>query len=128
MTAGIYDLPIETNADFYHQFAWAEDDNSDGTPGDPISLDGFTAKLEMASDYIDAKCRVVYYSISTTLTSDDAGLTINGSAGTIDLFIPVGDCKQMSFDAVYDLMLYDEDGSPWRFLKGAVLLDQGVTL
>lgn len=130
MTAGVYDLPIETNTFFEHTFFWADDiDPVTYQLINPYDLTGFNAKLEMASDYFGNPDRIVFYTLSTTVSSTGAGIIITPENGQIDLAIPYLDCIQFNFDAVYDLLLIanDDPNYVWKFIKGAILLDRGVT-
>lgn len=130
MTAGQYDLQIETNAAFEISFFYRDDDAVDEITGEPIPLTGFTPKVEFASAFWGDANRVVFYTLTTSIRTNKAGLILNAANGQVDMYIPYSDCIQFAFDAVWDLIFVanDDPDYVWRFLKGAVLLDKGVTV
>lgn len=87
----------------------------------PVNLTGYSSRLQVRENY---------YSTSTivSLLSSGSGITLGGSAGTIDLFID--DEVTKDFPAgnwVYDLEIESGNGNTDRLLEGNFIVTAEVT-
>ena len=114
MAAGTYNITIEQGATFRLHLAL-----TDGT--EPTPLDDYVGRMQLRQKV--AAAEVLY-----ALTTENGGLTIDGPAGTIDLYISDEDTASFTFkSAVYDLELEDLAGEVVRVLQGTVRLSPEVT-
>lgn len=131
MSAGKYNFTIEqgTTVDFEIQY---KDSN-----GDPIDLTGYSAKMQVKSNYADKNPKS-FLSISSSLNTDGTGLNLSGSdgitplaSGSIGVYIAACTSSMLNFDtAYYDLELYSGSGEcPYtiRLLEGQIKLSREVT-
>lgn len=115
MSATYYDILIEKGATFKLSVVW-----KDGS-GDPVDLTSYTARMQVRQ-YAQAPTAAL------SLTTENGGITLGGTAGTIDLYI-----DDLATDAitipkgVYDLELEDASGDVTRLLQGDVEIDVSVT-
>lgn len=87
----------------------------------PVNLTGYSSRLQV---------REAHYSTSTIadLTSSNGGITLGGSAGTIDILI--GASATALFDAgtfVYDLEIESVGGIVDRLIEGSFIITPEVT-
>lgn len=109
-----YNIIIYQNATFNPVWTWK---NSDGTL---VNLTGYTAKMQG---------RTAKFSTTTIfdLTTENGGITLGGSAGTISLLLTAAQTAALTVSGVYDLILIPSVGVDNRLMEGTVTLSQGVT-
>lgn len=113
--AGELNLVIEQGATFDPVFTW-KDQN-----GLPINLTGFTARMQIR-ETVDS------VAVLHELTTENGGLTLGGSAGTITVQISATDTAAFDFEqAVYDLEVEAANGGVTRLLRGFATLSKEVT-
>jgi len=87
----------------------------------PVNLTGFTARMQIRET-------VESTTILHTMTTENGGITLGGTAGTIALLISATDTAALTFDAgVYDLEIISAGGVVTEVMAGAVLLGDEVT-
>jgi hypothetical protein len=133
MAAGTYNFIIEQGAtlDFEIQY---KDSN-----GDPIDLTGCWGAMQIRSNYADNN-PTTYITLTTTLNSDDTGLSFSGSvlnpplpptSGSIGVYISSCTSSLFNFNnAIYDLEIYSGDNTcpiVTRLLEGQVQLSKEIT-
>ena len=131
MAAWKYSFTVEqgTTVNFEIQY---KDSNSN-----PIDLTGYTAKMQIRSDYADNN-PTTYLTLNSTLNADGTGLNLSGSdgvtplsSGSIGIYIASCTSSKLDFDkAYYDLELYSGSGDcPYtiRLLEGQIKLSKEVT-
>lgn len=115
MRAAFYDLTIEQGATFRQVFRWQDRSKQ------PFDLTGFTAKLMMRQT-------VASPTALKTLTTENAGIELGGSTGSITLHISPSETSSLRWEcAVYDLMLYAPAGDVYRLVEGQVTVKPAVT-
>jgi hypothetical protein len=114
MAAGTYNITLEQGATFAVQLLW-QDENAT-----PINLTGFTAEMQIRKS---SKADIALI----TLT-DTAGLTLGGSAGTIDVLISASETAALPSDfiGVYDLEI-NSGSEIIRLIEGQVVVNAEVT-
>jgi hypothetical protein len=86
----------------------------------PIDLTAMTARMHIRLAIDDAAAIV-------TLTTENGGLTLGGTAGTITVYISATDTAALDFtNAVYDIEIISA-GVVTRVLEGSVAFSQEVT-
>lgn len=114
MPAGIYNITAEQGATLTRTVTWK--DNA----GVPINLTGYTARMQVRSDY-DASTAVL------TLTTENGGITLGGSAGTIVITASATDTAALSASTyVYDLELV-LGSTVTRLIQGSFVVNAEVT-
>lgn len=108
-------LQINQGATFRHRFTW-----KDGK-GRAINLTGYTARLQ-ARESIESDIAVI------TLTTENGGVVLGGSAGTIALYISDEDTTLITAKKlVYDLELVAPNGDVIRPVSGSINVSFEVT-
>lgn len=114
ITPGIYDITIYQGASFAQTLTW-QDEN-----GAPVNLTTYTARL-MARSSVDATDAFI------TLTTENAGITLGGAAGTIALSLTAAQTSVLEkTSGVYDLELV-VGTQVIRLLQGNLLVSREVT-
>jgi hypothetical protein len=114
MAAGVYPLHLEQGATFRLQVTW----NAAG--GQPINLTGQTAHMQVRTAHDGALLLDL---------SSGAGLTLGGTAGTVDIVITAAQTSSLTvWRAVYDLYIIPPAGDYTRLLEGPIVIDPTVTL
>ena len=111
--ADTYDIEIDAGATFQLQALWKDSD------GDPINLTGYSARMHI-------RRTVEADDIDVELTSG-SGITLGGTAGTIDIEINDATTSGLSGEYVYDLELESGGGVVSRVIQGAVTVIPEVT-
>lgn len=111
--ADTYDIEIDAGATFQLQVLWRDSD------GDPINLTGYSARMHIRRT-VEAE------DIDVELTSG-SGMTLGGTAGTIDIEIDDATTSGLSGSYVYDLELESGGGVVSRVIQGAVTVNPEVT-
>jgi hypothetical protein len=113
---GKLDLELFAGATFNYELTYI-------AGGTPVDLSGYSARMQVRKG-VDSVDPVF------DLTVGD-GITLGGTAGTIDLFISPEDSEALNVRRVeswvYDLELEDEDGKVTRLIEGAFLVSPEVT-
>lgn len=114
--AAIYDLAIDQGAVFRRLFTWTDDG------GDPVPLDGYTAKLQL-------RVRAGDDDTPALALDDTDGITLGGVAGTIDVVVTADRTAALDAgDYVWDLLLIPADPSEAvRLLEGKATVSAAVS-
>ncbi len=109
-------LSIDQGATFRKHFVYKS-----GVPATAVDLTGFTARMQVREE-------VTSDAILVNLTTENGGITLGGTAGTIDLFINDTDTSGFLWtDGVYDLELVAPSGDVTRRISGTVGVSPEVT-
>lgn len=116
---GSYPYPVvERNGVIVNQATGRPAPSGDYTP---VNLTGWTARMQARRNVGDA---VVLFN----LTTENGGITLGGTAGTIELVITSTETATFAWkNAVWDLELVAPDGTVTRFVEGAVAVSPEVT-
>lgn len=115
ISPGQYDLTIYQGATFTQQLTWK------GSDGNAVNLTGYTARM-MARTSADAAAPFL------TLTTENGGISLGGTAGTINLTITsAATAALMAGVGVYDLELISGAVVVTRLLQGNLLVSAEVT-
>ena len=115
MTAARYDIELEQGATFRHTLDYSDVDDR------PIDLTGATARMMFKGGYTSAAV--------ITLTTENGGIVLGGTAGTIRLLIADTVTQALDIDfGVYDLRLVYPDTTKDRLIEGKFSVSRGVTL
>lgn len=131
MSAGKYNFTIEQGTTVNFEIQYKDSNNN------PINLTGYSAKMQVKSNYADKNPKV-YLTLSSSLNADGTGLNLSGSNGTtplasgsIGIYIAACTSSLLDFNtALYDLELYSGSGAcPYttRLLEGQIKLSREVT-
>jgi hypothetical protein len=113
VTAAVKNLVVEQKATFKKRLTYRDKLKK------PINLTGFGARLQIRDS-----AGVLISDLST----QNGKIVLGGSAGTIDITIPVAETSVMTFTtALYDLKLIAPDATESRLLQGKVTLSVGQT-
>ena len=113
MIPGKYNMICPQGSTFSQQLTYSID-------GIPVNLTGYTARMQVREKYT-SKTSVI------DLTTENGGITLGGSAGTIDLYISSGVTElTVSKDYVYDLELVSV-GVVTRLIEGKFIVTPEVT-
>lgn len=111
-----YDLEIKQGATLSLFATWKD------PTGTAVNLTGYTARLAV---------RETYASVSTilSLTTENGGITLGGSAGTITLSATATTTAALTapFSGVYDLEVVSGGGVVTRLLEGSATVSPEVT-
>ncbi len=112
---GIHHLIIYQGATFRQNFLW-QDENEN-----PIDLTGYTARF-MARPNVNETTPFI------TLTTENGGITLGGTDGTIALYMSDTDTAAITAPiGVYDLELAVTAGEVTRLLQGNITISKEVT-
>jgi hypothetical protein len=113
------DLYIEQGATYFLEFTWNQL-NPDGSVGDPISLVGCIARMQIRRKQKDP--------ILLSATSDNGKIILGGTAGTVRVELSDDDTDLLtSSSCKYDLEIEFPDGRVVRLLQGLVAVDPNIT-
>lgn len=108
-------LQIYQGATFRHRLRWR---TSGGTP---IDLTGCTARMQVRSEVESAD-------VLLELTTENGGITLGGTAGTIDLLVTDEDTTAITWEGgVWDLEIVHPDGTVTRLAEGSISVSPEVT-
>lgn len=116
--AAVFNRPLVINqgATFREPWTW-----STGTPPVLVNLTGCTARMQLRPD-VDSL--TLYHE----MTTENGGITIDGTAGTIVLFISDADTTNFGWTtAVYDLEIQFSNSTVVRLGSGSITLSKEVT-
>lgn len=109
-------LKIDQGATFRKRMTWKT-----GTPKVAVDLTGCTAAMQIRAE-IDS------VDVLADLTTDNGGITLGGTAGTIDLYISAADTALFDWeDGVYDLEITFGNGDVLRKISGSASVSPEVT-
>ena len=114
------DRSILQGATFSWSVAWktAPDEDSAKTP---VDLTGCTARMQIRS-------KVESPEVLLTLTTENGGIALGGTAGTISLLIDADDTTALTWTSgVYDLEIVFPGGQVRRLMYGSVVVSPEVT-
>ncbi len=115
MTAGTYTVTIEQGASFSLPLTWKD------PLGTAIDLTGYTARMHVREDVESSTAFI-------TLTTENGGIALGGTAGTITLSMTAAATAALTQSkGVYDLELVSGGGSVTRLLEGIVHIRREVT-
>jgi len=87
----------------------------------PVNLTGYSSRLQVRQTYYDTDTIV-------SLTSGSGGITLGGSAGTIDILINASTTSQFApGNWVYDLEIESLNGIVSRLIEGNFVVTPEVT-
>lgn len=111
-----YNLEINQGATLALVATWKD------SAGTAVNLTGYTARLNVRETYASA-------SAILTLTTENGGITLGGSAGTITLSASATTTAALTapFSGVYDLELVSGGGVVTRLLEGVATVSPEVT-
>lgn len=116
MAAAKLKLLIEQGATFRKTLTWKS-----GTPLVPVDLTGCTARMQFREEIASAEPLI-------TLTTENNGIVLGGTAGTIELVITATATAAITWtEAVYDLEIVFASGDVWRLVYGPVTVSPEVT-
>jgi hypothetical protein len=114
--AGQKNFEVDQNATF--TFIVEYKDNE----GDPINLDGSSAKLQVRDTKGGSK-------LAFTLTSPSGGITIDAPNGKLTVkMTPTQTNKLFYPKSSYDLMLTDSNSNKIKLIEGFMTLSRSVTI
>jgi hypothetical protein len=114
MPAAQYDITIEQGATWTLSLVWKD------SGGNPITLTGYTARMQARSAYAAADTML-------DLTSG-SGITLGPAAGAVALVASAAQTSAITAKkGVYDLEMVAPDGAVTRLLQGAVTVSPEVT-
>lgn len=113
MTPGKYNMVCPQGATFSKQLTYKIDDA-------PVDLTSYTARMQVREKYTSK-------TIIVNLTTENGGITLGGSNGTIDLFISDSDTSAIfAKNYVYDIELISSF-EVYRLLEGQFIVTPEVT-
>ena len=116
MPAAKLKLTIEQGATFRKSLTWKV-----GTPAVPVDLTGCTARMHIRSTIPSA-------TVLHELTTENGGITLGGTAGTIMMYISPTQTALMAWTAgVWDVEIVTAAGDVTRLLYGPVTVSPEVT-
>ncbi len=109
-------LAIYQGATFRKRLTWKA-----GTPAVAVDLTGCTARMQVRAE-------VESETVLLSLTTENDGITLGGSAGTIDLYVADEDTAAIDWDSgVFDLEIEHPSGEVTRLAEGSVSVSPEVT-
>lgn len=117
--AGIWNITIEQGATFNYTVTLYDS----STPPQPIDLTGYTAKMMGRTSNINLPAPFF------TLTTENGGLTLGGTDGTITILIEASTTANFYQNGVYDLIINSPNNVETdRVLQGSVTISPRVTI
>lgn len=109
-------LKIYQGATFRKVVTWKA-----GQPPQPVNLTGCTARMQIRE-------KVASPTAYITLTTANGGITLGGTAGTVEIYIPDETTASFTWTTgVYDLEIEYANGEVRRLLSGPVSVSPEVT-
>ena len=116
MAASKWNIRVEQGATFVQTLTW-----KNGTPPVPTDLTGCTARMQVRRT-VDAP------EILLSLTTENGGIVLGGTAGTITLGLTAVQTAAIAWlTGVYDLEIAFSTGLVRRLLAGNVTVSREVT-
>ena len=120
MIAGTYNIYCEQGTTFGRIITIAVPDAIDPEITNPYDLSGHTARMQVRRT-IDSTTQMV------ELTTENNGLTINESDGSITIEMSSDVTASLTTSGVYDLEIIDATGNVSRVIQGTFTLSPEVT-
>jgi hypothetical protein len=115
MAAVYYDILIEQGATYLRTFVWKDSDEV------PVDLTNYTARMQIRRKRSST-------TVEHTATTENGGIVLGGTAGTIDIIIPATATAEFDFTkGVYDLELESTGNVVTRLIEGSVEVSKEVT-
>ena len=112
---GEYDFTIYQGATLSRTVVWKD------AAGALVDLTGYTARMQIRASVRNPE-------ILVSLTTENGGIALGGTAGTVDLLLTAAQTAAIAARAgAYDLELVDSGGAVTRLLYGAVEISPEVT-
>ena len=123
MAAKIEPITMEQGATFFMEFVWREDsDTAPGTPGDPVDLTGYIARMQVRAKQQGS---IMLEASSEGATPD---IALGGATGKFIIIIADEKTDLLSVKkAFYDLEAEDAAGRVYRVLEGPVTVRPNIT-
>ena len=112
MSAGKYNIEIESGSEFVLQLNWGDADNN------PINLIGYNAFAQIRNR--------AGGDILVDISSDEGDIQLSEN-GQIDIEIPGEKTQGIEGNGLWDLLLISPTGERTRLVEGKVVLDRGIT-
>lgn len=113
MTPGKYNMICPQGATFAKQLTYRIDDI-------PVDLTGWTARMQVREKHTSKTATI-------SINTENGGISLGDSAGTIDLYISDSDTSTISAkDYVYDIELIS-GAEVYRLLEGKFIVTPEVT-
>lgn len=113
-------LKIYQGATFFESWEW-ETSADEGATYTPVDLTGCTARMQVRAEVASATALL-------TLTTENGGISLGGTAGTIELLVDAEDTAAITWDSgVYDLEIVYPGGQVTRLAYGSVTVSPEVT-
>lgn len=113
--AAYYDILIEQGATFLKTFIWKDSEE------EPVDITGYTARMQIRRKKSST-------SAEYSATTENGGITLGDTAGTVVVTIPATDTAEFEFTkGVYDIELVDPQGGVTRLIEGGVEVSKEVT-
>ena len=113
---GKLNLNLYQGATFSYEFTWT-------AAGSAVDLSDYSARMQVRPNY---SSNDVVFNLAS-----GSGITLGGTAGTIDLFISAADSEELGYSSpqqlVYDLELETSAGIVVRLLEGSFFIFPEVT-
>lgn len=126
MRAGTYNFTCEQGSTFSRLIELEQPDlvtDPTGQTFDVFDLSGYTARMQVRRT-IDSSTAMV------TLTTENGGITINqtpGSINHINIYIADTQTSTLQSNGVYDIEIINSDGEVSRILQGVFTVSPEVT-
>lgn len=120
MIAGTYNILCEQGTTFSRVLTVEQPTLADPTIFEPYNLGGHTARMQVRRT-IDSTTVLV------ELTTENTGISIDGAAGKITLFMSDILTSTITSSGVYDLEIIDSSENVSRVIQGLFTLSQEVT-
>ncbi len=115
ISPGKYDITIYQGTTYNQQLIWKDEGDT------PVDLTGYTARM-MARTSVDVSTPFI------DLTTENSGIILGGSAGTVTLSMDdTASSALPAVSGVYDLELIDGSGNVTRILQGNLIVSAEVT-
>ena len=123
MAARVEPITMEQGATFFMEFTWREDsDATPGTPGDPVNLTGYIARMQVRAK----QQGTIMLEASSGGASPD--IALGGATGKFIIIISDEKTDLLSVKkAFYDLEAEDAAGRVYRVLEGSVTVKPNIT-
>lgn len=117
MTAANINLYIDRGSKFEKTIIWKDSDKN------LISLVGYSARMQI-KEFLGDNTTIL------ELTTENGGITLGGTEGTIALYIGATDTDNLTIDTgIYDLEVYNagDDDEVFRVCGGFININNNIT-
>jgi len=114
MVPGKYNIVCPQGTTLMQQLTYSEN-------GTPVNLFGYTARMQVREITKSAN-------VMLSLTTENGGIVLGGSAGTINLIASAAATTAMyAKEYVYDIELVSASGTVYRIIEGKFIVTPEVT-